>query len=287
MNLDIAMKSWRIYWVLCMLLCSGMFWAQTYKTDKAIHYRFDNENEYMREKCVLDVYYPVDKSDFTTVVWYHGGGLTAGNGEIPRELCGQGICVVGVSYRLCPIDTNPEAPNASVTTDDCVDDAAAAAAWVLKNIGKYGGNANKIYLAGHSAGGYLVSMIGLDKRRLLKYGVDADRFAALIPFSGQMITHFQNRKSRGISDLQPIIDEAAPLYYVRKDCPPVLLICADREREMLGRYEENAYMWRMLKLVGHPDVHLYELDGFDHGSMASSAHLILLEYIHNRERATK
>lgn len=102
-----------------------------------------------------------------------------------------------------------------------------------------------------------------------------------------MITHFQNRKSRGISDLQPIIDEAAPLYYVRKDCPPVLLICGDREREMLGRYEENAYMWRMLKLVGHPDVHLYELDGFDHGSMASSAHLILLEYIHNRERATK
>jgi hypothetical protein len=36
------------------------------------------------------------------------------------------------------------------------------------------------------------------------------------------------------------------------------LICGDREREMLGRYEENAYMWRMLKLTGHPAAYLYE-----------------------------
>jgi acetyl esterase/lipase len=66
-----------------------------------------------------------------------------------------------------------------------VDDAAAAAAWVMKNIERYGGDPNKIYLAGHSAGGYLVSMIGLDKRRLAKYDVDVDKFAALIPFSGR------------------------------------------------------------------------------------------------------
>ena len=131
---------------------------------------------------------------------------------------------------------------------------------------------------------YLVSMIGLDKSRLAKYGVDADSFAALIPFSGQAITHFQNRRDRGISDYQPLIDEHAPLYYVRKDCPPILLICGDREREMLGRYEENAYMWRMLKIIGHPAAYLYELQGFDHGTMSHPAHSILLEYIRNREK---
>lgn len=42
----------------------------------------------------------------------------------------------------------------------------------------------------------------------------------------------------------------------------------------------------MLKIIGHPDVHLYELQGFDHGTMSHPAHSILLEYIHNREKTT-
>lgn len=269
--------------MLYLLLWAGTLSAQEYKTDKAICYRPDSKDEYVQKKCLLDVYYPVGKENFATVVWYHGGGLTAGDRELPKELQEQGLCIVGVSYRLCTTDKDPKNINSNITTDDCVDDAAAAAAWVMRNIGRYGGNPDKVYLAGHSAGGYLVSMIGLDKRRLAKYDIDAEKFAALIPFSGQVITHFQNRRDRGISDFQPIIDEAAPLFYVRKDCPPVLLICGDRERELLGRYEENAYLWRMLKLVGHPAVYLYELDGFDHGTMAHPAHCILLEYIRSRE----
>ncbi len=117
--------------------------------------------------------------------------------------------------------------------------------------------------------------------RVAKYGEDVDKVAALIPFSGQAITHYQNRRDRGISDYQPIIDTEAPLYWVRKDCPPILLICGQRERELLGRYEENAYLWRMLQLVGHKNAYLYELDGFDHGTMYGPAHSILLEYIRN------
>lgn len=280
------MKEKRAIWTLYMLLiCTCTLLAQEYRTDKAISYRPSDKDEYVKQKCLLDIYYPANKKNFTTVVWFHGGGLTGGDREIPRELQGQGLCIVGVSYRLCAgTNKDPKALNANITTDNCIDDAAAAAAWVMKNIGRYGGNPDKIYLAGHSAGGYLVAMIGLDKTRLAKYNVDADRFAALIPFSGQAITHFQNRRDRGMSDLQPIIDNAAPLYHVRKDCPPILLICGDRERELLGRYEENAYLWRMLKLAGHPNAYLYELDGFDHGSMACPAHYILLEYIRKQER---
>lgn len=271
---------------MCLWSYVSVLWAQTYQVERAISYRPGDADPYVQQKCLLDVYYPTDRTDFATVIWYHGGGLTGGSREIPKELQQQGLCVVGVGYRLC--GSGQEAPGARpVTTDDCVDDAAAAAAWVMKHIEAYGGNTKKIYLAGHSAGGYLVAMIGLDKRRLAAYGVDADRFAALIPFSGQAITHFQNRRDRGMSDLQPLIDEAAPLFYVRKDCPPILLICGDRERELLGRYEENAYLWRMLKLAGHPEAYLYELDGFDHGSMARPAHWILLEYIRKREQPAK
>lgn len=270
---------------MCLLLCAVVLRAQNYGWEKNIAYRTDCKDEYAKQLCLLDVYYPKGMTDVPTVVWFHGGGLTSGHREVPKALQEQGLIVVGVEYRLCVGDKKEGAPNAGVTTDDAVDDAAAAVAWVMKNITRYGGRTDKIYLSGHSAGGYLVSMIGLDKTRLAHYGVDANSLAALVPFSGQMITHFQNRRDRGMSDLQPLVDQYAPLYYVRKDCPPVVLITGDRELEMLGRYEENAYMWRMFKLAGHPSVALYELDGFNHGSMARPAFFILLDYIRHREQA--
>ena len=122
-------------------------------------------------------------------------------------------------------------------------------------------------------------MLGLDKRWLKKYHVDADQLAGLIPFSGQAISHFSYRKMLGIPNLQPTIDEYAPLFHVRKDAPPIVLITGDRELELFGRYEENAYLWRMLKLVGHPDVRLYEIGGHGHGTMGEPAHHILKNHI--------
>lgn len=135
------------------------------------------------------------------------------------------------------------------------------------------------FVSGHSAGGYLGMMITLDKHYLVKYNIDANRIAALIQFSGQAITHFTIRKERGIEETQPTIDEYAPLYFVRADAPPMLLITGDRELELYGRYEENAYLWRMMKLVGHKRTTLYELQGFDHGGMPEPAFPLLLKEI--------
>ena len=78
---------------------------------------------------------------------------------------------------------------------------------------------------------------------------------------------------------QPSIDEFAPLYYVRADAPPLIIISGDRELEMLGRYEETAYFWRMMKVNGHKETYIYELDGYDHGAMASPAFHILKNHI--------
>ena len=124
-------------------------------------------------------------------------------------------------------------------------------------------------------------MIGLDKSYLQKYGVDANSIAALIPFSGHTITHFTVREERGINGTQVIVDELAPIFHIRKDAPPLILITGDRELEMLGRYEENAYMYRMMKVIGHENNLLYEMDGFNHGGMANPAFYILRDYIKN------
>ena len=230
----------------------------------------NGKDTYIKERCKLDICYDKRKKNSPVVVWYHGGGLTSGQKEIPELLKKQGFVVVSVNYRLLP----------KVKTDECLDDCAAALAWVFQNISQYGGDAKKIFVSGHSAGGYITTMLGLDKTWLSRYGVDANNIAGLIPFSGQMISHFAYRKMNGIDNLQPTIDKYAPLYHVRKDAAPLVLITGDRNIELFGRYEENAYMWRMMNLIGRPDTQLYELGGCGHGAMAQPAFHILIQTIH-------
>ena len=253
--------------ILALLLCTTIARAQ-YNQVNDIPYREAAEG-YAQERCKLDVYYPTNETDAPVVVWFHGGGIEGGEKHIDPQLKNSGLVVVAANYRLLP-----KAP-----IDDILDDAAAAVAWTYNNIAKYGGNKRKIFVAGHSAGGYLLTMIGLDKRWLAKYGVDADSLAALVPFSGQCVTHYNIRKQQGIGPLQATIDQYAPLTYVRADAPPIVIISGDRELELFGRYEEQAYFWRMLKLVGHKDVTLYEMQGYDHGSMPFPAYKILKDHI--------
>ena len=253
--------------IIALLSCTTIARAQ-YNQVNDIPYREASEG-YAKERCTLDVYYPTNETDAPVVVWFHGGGIEGGEKHIDPQLKNSGLVVVAANYRLLP-----KAP-----IDDILDDAAAAVAWTYKNIAKYNGSRRKIFVAGHSAGGYLLDLIGLDKRWLAKYGVDADSLAALVPFSGQCVTHYNIRKQQGIPPLQATIDQYAPLTYVRPDAPPIVIISGDRELELFGRYEEQAYFWRMLKLVGHKDVTLYEMQGYDHGAMPFPAYKILKDHI--------
>ena len=224
-------------------------------------------DDYIKERCLLDLYYPAKAKAYPTVVWFHGGGLSGGNKSIPEALKNKGMAVVAVNYRLYP----------KIKAPVYIEDAAAAVAWVFRHIEEYGGDPELIFISGHSAGGYLTSMIGLDPRWLKKHKLDANRIAGLIPFSGHAITHFTVRKERGIEGTQPVVDDLAPLFHVRKDAPPLLLITGDREMEMLGRYEENAYLCRMMKVIGHPDTRLYEMDGYGHDMLEPAFPLLIRE----------
>lgn len=244
---------------------------QTYKTIKNISYYPDSTklDQYAKTTCNLDFYYPENTKDFPTVIWFHGGSLTGGGKEIPKALLDKGIAVIGVGYRLSP----------KVKSPVYVEDAAAATAWAFKHVAEYGGRTDLIFMSGHSAGGYLDLMVTLDKSYLAKYGIDANKIAGLIPFSPQAITHFTIRQERGILPTQPVIDNMAPLSFVRVDAPPTLLITGDREMELYGRYEENAYLNRVFKLVGNKTTRLYEIQGYDHGGMAEPAFPLLVKEI--------
>ncbi|WP_442845744.1 alpha/beta hydrolase [Leeuwenhoekiella sp. H156] len=244
---------------------------QGYKLVENIAYypeAMQQKDAYLASQSRLDIYYPEGKKNVPVIVWFHGGGLTGGGKEIPQALKDKGYCIVGVGYRLSP----------KVKAEKCIDDATVAIAWVFKNIDKYNGDAESIFVSGHSAGGYLALMSIMDESRLAKYNLDANDVAGLIPFSGHTITHFTIRAERGIPGEKPIIDEFAPLYFVRNDAPPTLLITGDRELEMLGRYEENAYFYRMMKVAGQQEIQIYEMQGYGHG-MTHPAFPLLIEFV--------
>ena len=231
------------------------------------YYGESHSDPYLQERCKLDLYYPTTKKGFATVVWFHGGGLKNGNKSISERLKNQGIAVAAVNYRLYPKAKAPA----------YLEDTAASVAWVFENIESLGGDADKIFVSGSSAGGYLTAMVGLDKRWLAKHNIDADRIAGLIPLAGQMFTHFTIREELNIGKMQVRVDDLAPISHIRNDSPPILFVTGDRTMEMIARWEENAYMYRMMLEVGHPDVRLLELQGFGHAPREPFFPLMLKE----------
>ena len=257
--------------LLLFLLCACIAQAQNaYRTNKDISYVSGSETDtYRLERCKLDIYYPENKKDFSTIVWFHGGGMEGGNKFIPKELREQGFAVVAVNYRLSPKAKNPA----------YIEDAAEAVAWVFKNIKKYGGRKDHIFVSGHSAGGYLSLILAMDKKYMAAYGANADSVAAYLPVSGQTVTHFTIRKERGLPDGIPVVDEYAPVNKARKETAPLVLITGDKHLEMAARYEENALLEAVLKSIGNEKVTLYEMQGFDHGQALGPACYLIADYV--------
>ncbi|MGD8340936.1 MAG: alpha/beta hydrolase [Gammaproteobacteria bacterium] len=218
---------------------------------------------YERERCALDLYVPEGAEDFPVMVWFHGGNITAGDkaegthSDIARTLAAHGIAVASVNYRLSP----------RVSFPAYIEDAAASVAWVLDHIDGYGGDADKVFVSGHSAGGYLASMVGLDARFLEAHGHALEDLAGLIPISGQTITHATVRTERGLPADRPIVDFAAPVYHVSADAPPFLAIAGSND--LPARPEENRYLVAAMKAVGHPDVTYREFAGRNHGTIVT------------------
>lgn len=227
-------------------------------------------DQYQKEQGKLDIYYPKDTKGFATVVWFHGGGLTGGSRYFPN-LKDQGIALVAASYRLSP----------KVKPPAYLEDSAAAVAWTLRNIARYGGDPNKVFVAGHSAGAYLVSMIAMDPKWLGAHKLSNRSLAGIVAVSGQMTTHFTVKKQRGDTgpELRPIIDEYAPLYHAANEFSPICLIVGGRDIEFKSRVEENELMAVTLRNLGHKNVEFYEMAGLDHGTVEQGAVIVMRGFI--------
>ncbi len=224
-------------------------------------------SDYEKERCKLDVYLPKETKDFATLVWFHGGGLKKGDKgradddtvrtpQIAQSLAAAGIAVVAANYRLSPKATFPA----------YIEDAACAVAWARAHIAEHGGDARRIFVGGHSAGGYLTLMLGMDAHYLADAGVNLGDIAGFIPVSGQTMTHYTVREERGQKKNAITADAAAPVHFAREDTPPFLVLYADRD--MAARAEENAYFVALLRGVGNEGITAQMITDRTHGSIA-------------------
>jgi acetyl esterase/lipase len=217
---------------------------------------------YEQQRCKLDLYLPAHSQGFPTVIFFHGGNLTGGDKKSARTVAesfaGSGIGFVSAEYRLSPTVTYPA----------YVQDSAAAVAWVHAHIGEYGGDPNKLFISGHSAGAYLALMLGLDGQFLHDAGVDPSAIAGVIPISGQTVTHVTVRAERGFPKNRVVVDDAAPLYYCNMRTPPMLILYADHDAP--ARAEENALLVTDLKLAGNKNITGLQMTDRTHGTIFSS-----------------
>lgn len=129
----------------------------------------------------LDLFLPKGKKDYPVVVLVHGGAWMVGDNRccglyssVGEHLARQGIGVALPNYRLSPAVKHPEH----------VEDVARAFAWVNQNIAKAGGDPQRIYLVGHSAGGHLVSLLATDPQYLRAVGCEVSDIQGVVGISG-------------------------------------------------------------------------------------------------------
>jgi len=225
----------------------------------------------------LDVMWTKDnKRGFPVLIWFHGGGLVNGD-KFFLPLTDHHIVQVAVRYPFLQKD-------GSTTIDTVLDECAKAVAWTFRNVERYGGDPRKIFLSGHSAGGYITMMLGMDPAWLGKYGLATTDLCGIAPLSGQATKHFNVRAYGGDKDPQflPKIDRYAPLGHVaEKDFPPMLIVTGDPEtKEWKCRAEECELLAASIRACGHTNgVEYVRIPHTDHGTMRFPGYMLVQRFV--------
>jgi acetyl esterase/lipase len=104
-----------------------------------------------------------------------------------------------------------------------IEDVAAAFAWTLRHVAEYGGDTNRIYVSGHSAGGHLAALLSLDERYLAAHQLSPKVIRGVLALSGVYnLTTGEGLESVFGRDRQARA-AAAPLSYVRAAAPPFIV----------------------------------------------------------------
>ena len=196
------------------------------------------------DQCVLDAYLP-PLNGFTTVVYFHGGGLVAGDKarnadvDFASAFVDAGYAFISVNYRMYE-------PHGA-KYPDFLEDVAEAVAFAKKNYAEKLGN-GKLLVSGQSAGAWLAAMLCLDKQWLEKVGLNPEEIDAWLFDSGQMTSHFHLIEyETGENPWLQRIDKYAPIYYIGPGVKTSPIFLSFYEKDMPCRVEQNQLFIKALQ----------------------------------------
>lgn len=198
------------------------------------------DERYASKPCQLLDWYLPDENGFDTIIWFHGGGMEAGDrkagAELAKHAVSAGYAFVSVEYSMYPTARYPE----------FVMDAAQSVKYVQKRLPEVGGSGRMI-ITGQSAGAYLTMMLCMNPAYLHNFGVETDGILAFVSDSAQQTVHYNVLRERGVDSRVERIDEAAPLYYTGTTMLEKPLLIIYYENDMPCRPEQNMLMYKSLK----------------------------------------
>ena len=226
-------QDWTTYYTVVHSKDFEIDWGKFYRTAEAKtmavrkELRHELDVPYGKNpKQRMDLYFPTQKASRAPVLLFlHGGGFREGDrkqyGYVAEPFAKHGILTVVASYRLTPEGfSHPAQP----------DDAKAMVAWIYKNISRYGGNPEAIYIGGHSAGAILTADIGVDLAWLDQVKVPRSAVRGIVPISGS----YDLRGSKRMEYLPtPATEEkASALLHVGAPAPVAIVAYGSLEERL-------------------------------------------------------
>ncbi len=216
----------------------------------------------------LDIYTPENSNQkLPVLIHIHGGGWRRGDKKLQRKhgefYSNRNIIFVNINYRLTPEVKHP------THAEDC----AEAVAWVFKNLEKIGGNRDRVFISGHSAGAHLAALLGTDASYLNKYNIHPSQLAGIIPVDTASFDLLSNRNERFVKNLvdnafgtdEATLKSASPMYHINtnQDYPDFLIFASGKRDSAINQSKELS---RRLSETGN-NAKVMVIDGYNHRDM--------------------
>ncbi|WP_244827239.1 alpha/beta hydrolase [Caballeronia sp. TF1N1] len=216
----------------------------------------------------LDVYAPEEASQHArpVIVYFYGGSWQAGQRADSRgvadALAQRGFVAVTPDYRVYPETVFP----------GFLADAAASVRWARDHAHEFGGDPERIFVMGHSAGAHIAAMLATDGRYLQAQGMAKESLRGMIGLAGPYVA-IPSEPHMG--DIFPAAEraETLPIDFISGNEPPMLLATGTADNVVDPRNSERF----AAALRAHDDsVELKRYPGYDHGrivdAFTASAH---------------